>query len=115
MSVKLCAALGFCARAGKLISGDFAVTKAVHSGTAKAVIVDFCASTATLKKWKNSCEYYNIDLFITDSPGKFSGKPEKIVFAVADAGFYEMIKKAYENDMQSRSDIKDTNINTGGN
>lgn len=115
MSMKLEAALGFCARARKLISGDFAVTKAVNSGKAKVVILDKASSPATVKKWQNSCAYYGVELFFIDEPGIKAGKADKKVFAVTDVGFYNLIKEAYETYCAGNVYITDTDINTGGN
>lgn len=100
MSLKFGAAMGFAAKAGKLISGDFAVTKAVKSGRARLVIVDSAASDATKKKWHNACDFRRIRLIETDSPGEKLGKTGNKVFAVLDENFYKLICDAYgaEND-----------------
>lgn len=106
MSLKFCAALGFCAKAGKLQSGDFAVTRAVRDRKARAIIIDTEASEQTKKKWRNSCEFYKIPIFETVSPGKNAGKPDKIVFAVTDDSFCSMIAEAYE--AEALSEFEDT-------
>lgn len=101
MSVKLGAAIGFAARAGKLACGDFAVTKAVKSSKAKLVVIDENASPATVSKWENSCKFYSVKLVKTASPGKFAGKDAGIVFAVLDDGFAKLICEAHNTQSDS--------------
>ena len=95
MSLKLSAAMGFAAKAGKLISGDFAVSKAVKGRKAKLVILDSAASDATKKKWHNACGFHRVKLIETDSPGEKLGKDDNKVFAVIDEGFGKLICDAY--------------------
>lgn len=82
-------AVGFAMRAGKLASGSFAVEKAVKSGKAKLIIIDNGASENTVKQWRNQ----NIPLVYMSCMGKAIGKAERMVAAVTDEGFAEMILK----------------------
>lgn len=94
--MRIDAALGFCARAGKLASGDFAVERTVKKGSARAVLLDECASCNTKDKWQGICAGRNIPLIILPGIGRVTGKQDKIVFAVTDDGFYALIKKAFD-------------------
>lgn len=95
MSLKLSAAMGFAAKAGKLTAGDFAVSKAVKGKKAKLVILDTDASDATKKKWHNACDFHRVKLIETNSPGEKLGKADNKVFAVIDTGFCKLICDAY--------------------
>ena len=96
MSVKLSAALGFCAKAGKIKSGDFAAERAVKQRNAKGILLDTSASDNTRQKWGNTCSYADLPLVIITDVGKKVGKPDKIVFAVTDEGFMQLIQKALD-------------------
>ena len=86
--------LGMAMRAGKLITGDEIVLKAVRSKQAYLVIVAADASANTKKKFRDKCNTYGIQLaeaFDRDQLGKAIGKPERVVLAVTDAQFGKMI------------------------
>lgn len=96
MSVKLTAALGFAAKAGKVKNGDSSAEKLLRSGAAHLVLLDTESSPSTSKKWHNKCAYYSVDIIEYESPGKYMGKPNSKVFAITDENFSEMILQAYK-------------------
>lgn len=96
-------AVGFAMRAGKLASGSFAVEKAVKSGRAKLIIVDDGASENTVKQWRNASLNQNIPLVQMSCMGKAIGKAERMVAAVTDEGFAEMILKKSGVEMEERN------------
>lgn len=84
-------ALGLAMRAGKVVSGSFAVEKALKAGSAKLIVLDKDASENTLKQWTNGCISKKLPLVQMPCMGKAIGKVERMVAAVTDAGFAEMI------------------------
>ena len=91
--------LGLAMRAGKVVTGDEIVLKAIRSSEAKLVILAGDASVNTTKKIRDKCGSYNIPLVIgfdRESLGTSVGKPERVVLAVTDQGFAEMISKKLE-------------------
>ncbi len=96
-------AVGFAMRAGKLASGSFAVEKTVKSGRAKLIIVDDGASENTVKQWRNASLTQNIPLVQMSCMGKAIGKAERMVAAVTDEGFAEIILKKSGVEMGERN------------
>ncbi|MUG66717.1 50S ribosomal protein L7ae [Paenibacillus campinasensis] len=91
--------LGLAMRAGKVVTGDEVVLKAIRSSEAKLVILAGDASDLTKKKFRDKCGSYNIPLVIgfdRDSLGTSVGKPERVVLAITDQGFAELISKGME-------------------
>ncbi|MDQ0193447.1 YlxQ family RNA-binding protein [Paenibacillus wynnii] len=88
--------LGLAMRAGKLVTGDEAVLKSVRSSEAKLVILAGDASDNTQKKFRDKCGTYDIPLVIAfhrDELGASIGKDQRVVLAITDKGFAEMISK----------------------
>lgn len=86
--------LGMAMRAGKLITGDEIVLKAVRQRKAHLVIIAADASDNTKKKFRDKCRTYGVQLaevFDREQLGKAIGKPERVVLAVTDAQFGNMI------------------------
>lgn len=86
--------LGLAMRAGKLISGDEIVLKAVRKGEARLVIVAGDASDNTKKKFRDKCSTYGVrleEMFDRIQLGNAIGKSERVVLAVTDAKFGQMI------------------------
>ncbi|HEY4430864.1 MAG TPA: ribosomal L7Ae/L30e/S12e/Gadd45 family protein, partial [Paenibacillus sp.] len=54
--------LGLAMRAGKIVTGDEAVLKAVRSSEAKLVVLAGDASDNTQKKFRDKCGTYDIPL-----------------------------------------------------
>lgn len=91
---KALSSLGMAMRAGKLITGDETVLKAVRAGKAHLVIIAGDASDNTKKKFRDKCGTYGIQLaeaFDREQLGKAIGKPERVVLAVTDMQFGKMI------------------------
>ncbi|WP_211184532.1 L7Ae/L30e/S12e/Gadd45 family ribosomal protein [Paenibacillus lemnae] len=99
MNNKLLSNLGLAMRAGKVVTGDEIVLKAVRSTEAKMVILAGDASDNTKKKFRDKCGSYKIPLVIgfdRERLGTSVGKPERVVLAITDQGFAEMISKKLE-------------------
>ena len=56
--------LGLAMKAGKVVSGEFAVDKSIKDGSAWLVIIASDASDNTTKKFSNSCEFYEVQQYI---------------------------------------------------
>jgi len=85
-------------RAGKLASGEEIVLKAIRSGDAKLVLLAGDASDNTKKKVSDKCESYGVELLIGYTRfelGGAVGKPERVLFAVTDKGFADMIRSGW--------------------
>ena len=90
--------LGLAQRAGKLISGEELVIKAVQSGQARLVFLANDAGSNVTKKTTDKCNYYNIEvstvfnaLFSTLELSTAIGRARKVV-AVVDAGFSKKMR-----------------------
>lgn len=93
---KVLSGLGLAMRAGKVVTGDESVLKAVRSGEASLVIVAEDASENARKKFRDKCATYKIPLIIgfgREELGSSVGKPERVVLALIDQGFADMIRK----------------------
>ena len=91
---KVLSRLGLAMRAGKLSSGEEIVLKAIRSGEAKLVLLSGDASENTRKKIADKCASYGIPLligFTRHELGAAVGKPERVIFAVTDKGFADML------------------------
>ncbi|NLI60994.1 MAG: 50S ribosomal protein L7ae [Clostridiales bacterium] len=86
--------IGLAKRAGRLVSGSYAVEKAIKSGKAQLVILSHEASSNTIKKFLDMCKYRGIDIIRfgdRQDLGQSIGKPERIVLAIIDPAFKNMI------------------------
>lgn len=91
---KALSALGMAMRAGKVVTGDEIVLKAIRTGKAKLVIIAGDASDNTKKKFNDKCHSYEVNLFITHdraSLGRAIGKLDRVVLAVTDVQFSKLI------------------------
>lgn len=82
--------LGLANRAGKCISGEELVVKAVQRQNAKLVILSMDASPNTKKKITDKCSFYKVNVKWVDdrySLGSAIGKDQRVVVAVTDQGF----------------------------
>lgn len=82
-------------RAGKLVTGEEIVLKAIRSGEAKLVLLAHDASDNTNKKFADKCNSYKVPLLVGYTRyelGAAVGKPERVVFAVTDRGFADMLQ-----------------------
>lgn len=98
MKDKALSYLGLAMRAGKVITGEELVLKAVRSAEAKLVLLAEDASDNTQKKFRDKCGTYNIPLvieFSRDSLGASIGKDGRVALAITDKGFAEVISKQF--------------------
>lgn len=103
MNKKLLSMLSICQKAGKIVSGEFAVEKALQDGSALYVIIANNASENTKKKFENKSFYYKIEYIIYGEKEVLSnsiGKYNRAVFAILDEGFYKKIREYIENDIK---------------
>ena len=93
---KIYSMLGLATRARGLVSGEFAVDKAVKEGDAFLVIVAEDASKNTKKEFSDMCSYYGVPYYeygTKDELGHCMGKDERASVAVTDGGFAKSIEK----------------------
>lgn len=86
-------------KAGRLVSGEFMVEKAVKEGTAKLVIVAEDASDNTKKLFNNICTTNKIKLIEFGNKiglGTAIGKDLRASIAIIDEGFVKAIEKKLE-------------------
>lgn len=96
MMNKIHSTLGLAMRAGKIVSGDDTVMRAVRSGDARLVILAADAADNAKKKYMDKCSHYRIPLVEYGSRfdlGSAIGKVDRVVLAVTDAGFANSIAK----------------------
>ena len=83
-------------KAGKTVSGEFSVEKAVKEGKAKLVVVSAEASDNTKKMFKNMCEFYKVPAYFygtKEDLGHFMGKEFRASMAVTDEGLAKAVEK----------------------
>lgn len=88
---KLRGALGFAMRSGNLLAGDFACENAVKKGKAKLVVLDETASANTKERYGALCERAGIPCVLMQGMGEAVGKPGRMIAAVTDASFAQMV------------------------
>lgn len=104
MDKKILSMLGLCAKARRLVSGEFAAEMAVKKGTACLVIIADDASANTKKLFQNKCTYYQVPYHIRfekDALGAAIGCMERAVVAITDDGFAKTIASYIEKSNQS--------------
>jgi ribosomal protein L7Ae-like RNA K-turn-binding protein len=82
--------IGLAMRAGKLITGEELVVKAVTKKRIELVILAMDASPNTKKKLEDKCRTYGIPLRMyanRDRLGHCIGKEQRVVIGVTDGGF----------------------------
>ncbi|MEX2105033.1 MAG: YlxQ family RNA-binding protein [Bacilli bacterium] len=96
MTNKLTQWLGLAMRAGKVISGEELVIKAIRSNQAKVVVLSNDASHNTAKQIKDKSHTYNVHIIPIEDRyvlGNAIGKDQRVVVAITDAGFAKQIKQ----------------------
>ena len=96
---KIYSLLGLAVRSRNLVSGEYAVEKAVKSGSAELVIVSGDASGNTVKLFENMCRFYEVPMFrygTKEELGHAMGKEVRASLAVTEEGFAKSIKKHLE-------------------
>ncbi|EIT85119.1 hypothetical protein A374_12505 [Fictibacillus macauensis ZFHKF-1] len=95
MNSKWQSLLGLANRAGKCITGEELVIKAIQRQKARLVLVSSDASSNTKKKMTDKCTYYNVPVkWVEDrySLGNAVGKDYRVAVAVTDEGFTKKLK-----------------------
>ena len=97
---KVLSMIGLAVKAGKVVSGEFSVEKAVKHGASFLVIVSEEASDNTRKKFSNMCEFYEVPIRFygnRDDIGAAMGKEYRVSLAITDEGFGKAILKLLNN------------------
>ena len=98
---KVLSMLGLAAKAGKLVSGEFSVDKAIKDKKAKLVIVATDSSDNTKKDFKNACAYYRVPYMergTKEQLGHYIGREFRATVAVTDEGFAKAVLSKEETD-----------------
>jgi ribosomal protein L7Ae-like RNA K-turn-binding protein len=88
---KLYGAIGLARRAGKCITGDFVVERALKAKKTMYIIIDDTASGATKARYRALCERMDVPYMELAGLGLAIGKPGNKVAAVTDGNFAGMI------------------------
>lgn len=86
--------LGMATRAGKTVSGEFAVEKSVKQKTARLVLLAEDASDNTKKKFSDMCSYRKIPYLLfadRETLGRAIGKEFRACVAVEDDNLAKVI------------------------
>jgi ribosomal protein L7Ae-like RNA K-turn-binding protein len=83
-------------KAGRLKSGDYVTEKLLRAKNAKIALIDTTASDNTKDKYRDICKYSAIELIEVEELGRWIGKPGRMVAAVTDEAFAQMIRRALE-------------------
>lgn len=97
MNNKALSLLGIAMRAGKLITGDDTLLKAIRSRKVLLVIVAGDASDNTKKKYRDKCSTYQVTLIEAldrFSLGQAIGKAERVLIGITDAGFAASLERS---------------------
>lgn len=93
---KVLSMISLATKAGKTVSGEFSVEKAVKENKAVLVVVSTEASENTKKMFKNMCDYYKVPLYFygtKEALGHFIGKEYRASLALTDAGLANAVEK----------------------
>ncbi len=96
---RVLAMLGLATRARKAVSGEFSTEKAIQKFTACLVIVAEDASENTKKKFRDKCEFYEVEFHIygtREQLGNAMGKEARASLAITDQGFADTLHKLIE-------------------
>ena len=93
---RLRTALGFAAKAGKCISGDFGAERAVKD----IIALDNGVSAATRERYEGMCQRAGIPCVYLEDLGRAIGKDNRMIAAVTEAGFARMIEETYKTSQQ---------------
>ena len=92
--------ISIAAKGRNLVSGEFAVEKAVKCGKAYLVIVAEDASDNTKKQFSNMCEFYEVPMVVygnKDTLGHFIGTQMRANIEITDEGIANSILKSVHN------------------
>ena len=91
--------LGLGARMRAIAFGEGAVKDSIKSGKAHLVVIAKDASDNTKKKFRNSCEFYSVNMIEHSDKftlGRYTGREFAVVLAVSNQGIAEEMKKCLE-------------------
>lgn len=94
---------GLAMKAGKAVSGEFAVEKEGKKGTACLILIAEDASGGTKKSLKDMCTFYQIPCIEygrKEELGKSVGKDYRAAIAILDPGFSRSIMKKYQSEKE---------------
>ena len=100
---KVLSTLSIAAKAGKVLSGEFSVEKAVKTYSAFLVVVSTDASERTKKNFTDMCTYYDVPIrFYADkeSLGHFIGKEFRASLCVVDEGLANSVMEKIDRSNQ---------------
>lgn len=98
--------LGIAAKAGKIVSGEFATENAVKSANAYLVVIAMDASANTAKKFRDMTSFYEVPIIAygtKETLGGCIGKDYRSSLAVTDEKLAEAVKKK----LQARTEASD--------
>lgn len=93
---KVLSLVGLATKAGKVVSGEFSVEKAVKSNQAYLVLVAVDASDNSKKMFQNMCDYRNVPILYysnKEALGQAMGKQIRVSIAFLDEGFALAVRK----------------------
>ncbi len=96
MNNKVLSLISLATKAGKTVSGEFSVEKAVKEHKAVLVIVSDDSSDRSKKMFKDMCDFYQVPLVFAGTKadlGHFTGKEFRASVAILDKGFKDAIVK----------------------
>lgn len=88
--------LGLAQKAGKVVSGEFAVEQAIRSQKAKMLLLATDASSNSQKNYCNLTSYYRVPLYqilTKQEMGESIGKVQRVAIAIMDEGFSRALGK----------------------
>lgn len=95
MSSRLTNAIGLAMKAGRLKSGDSTVETLVRAEQTGLVLLDADASENTREKYRAMCRTHGAEILPVAELGRWIGKPGRMIAAVTDENFKNMIKRAF--------------------
>lgn len=105
---KILSMISLAKKAGKLVSGEFAVDAAGKSGEACLVILAEDASDRTRKSVTDMCRFYEVPWMIfgtRETLGHAIGKENRAQIAITDANFAAGIQKLLSNLTENETHI----------
>ena len=87
-------ALGLAMKAGKCVSGDFAVEKAVREGRARIVLLDETVSQSTKDRYQRLCARASVEIMTLAALGRSIGRPARMIAALTDENMCRMLQSA---------------------
>lgn len=96
---KILSFIGICMKAGKLVSGEFSVEKAVKGRKAYLVVVADDVSANTRKMYTDMCSFYKVPIRFFSSKeelGRILGKEYRASLAILDGQMASALQKKIE-------------------